>query len=70
MERLNVRAGKESLTMPSVSKVVQQTQQPQPQKAPAAKAKAEEVERIPTPEPSGPVRGGLGNLLGGWWGRK
>ena len=35
----------------------------------ADKAKKEEIERPATPEPA-PARGGLGSLLGGWWGRK
>ena len=35
------------------------------------KVEAAERERTPTPEPSSqPARGGLGGLLGGWWGRK
>jgi signal recognition particle subunit SRP68 len=71
MERLHTRTGKEPRPAPAMPTVkVQDIQQPQVQKAPAAKAKAEGVERIPTPEPPTPVRGGLSNLLGGWWGRK
>jgi len=67
MDRLQKRAGKQ----PTVSSVaLPQVQQPQPQKAPLAKAKAEEVERASTPESSAPTRGGLSNILGGWWGRK
>ena len=34
-----------------------------------SKPKKEEIERTATPEPA-PARGGLGSLLGGWWGRK
>ena len=35
------------------------------------KVEAAERERVPTPEPgSQAARGGLGGLLGGWWGRK
>ena len=44
--------------------------EPRPAIAPVAKAKKEEIERPATPEPSGPSRGGLSSLLGGWWGRK
>jgi signal recognition particle subunit SRP68 len=68
MIRLQNRAGKQP---PPAPKMVQpQVLQQQPQKTPIAKAKAEEVERQATPEPAAPARGGLGGLLGGWWGRK
>jgi signal recognition particle subunit SRP68 len=39
-------------------------------KRPVAKAKVEEIERPATPEPTAPAQGGLGSLLGGWWGRR
>jgi len=71
MERLQARTGKQPTPAPTISTVQkQEIQQPQPQKAPAVRAKAEGVERIPTPQPPAPVRSGLSNLLGGWWGRK
>ncbi|KAI0286735.1 hypothetical protein BGY98DRAFT_1086767 [Russula aff. rugulosa BPL654] len=39
-------------------------------KRPVAKAKVEEILRPATPEPTAPAQGGLGSLLGGWWGRR
>ena len=64
MDKLQERAGK------VVEKAPQQTVV-----APIAEKKmtarvVEEVERAETPEPSTAARGGLGSLLGGWWGRK
>lgn len=38
--------------------------------APPGKSRLEEVVRAQTPEPAAPAQGGLGGLLGGWWGRK
>lgn len=41
------------------------------EKAEVKKAKMEEPARVETPEPDQvPAKGGLGSLLGGWWGRK
>lgn len=65
MDRLQERAGKK----PSATQVAPQIVSPTPQKA-VAKAKIDEIERPATPEPSAAPRGGLSNLLGGWWGRK
>ena len=64
MDRLQERAGK----------VVEKAPQ-QAAAAPTAEKKTtarvvEEVERAETPEPSTAAKGGLGSLLGGWWGRK
>ena len=58
MDRLLDRAGKQTLPVSEV--------------APTTKTKAEaEVELVePEPTPSQPGKGGLGGLLGGWWGRK
>lgn len=70
MERLQERSGKlPTPTAPVPAKAVPHIQAPQPQKTPVAKAKAEDIVRPSTPEPSA-ARGGLGNILGGWWGRK
>jgi signal recognition particle subunit SRP68 len=69
MDRLRERAGKQPATSagPSVADVP-----PSSDKRPAAKAKVEEEVRAATPEPqaAAPARGGLGGLLGGWWGRR
>jgi len=64
IEKLQDRAGVKPAAT-AVKKVVEP-------KVPAqvAKAKAEEISRPTTPEPTAPARGGLSNLLGGWWGRK
>lgn len=69
VDRLEERAGKElpSIPAPAARKDVQ------PAAAPAksvGKAKVEEEVRAPTPEPEAPGKGGLGGLLGGWWGRR
>lgn len=72
MDRLQRGAGKESLPTPAPIKIMQpQPQLPQAQKGITAKAKAEEIASPATPEPKAEAsRGGLSNLLGGWWGRK
>lgn len=64
MNRLQERAGNVVGKTPQQATVV----------APTAEKKltarvVEEVERAPTPEPSAAAKGGLGSLLGGWWGR-
>ncbi|OBZ80024.1 Signal recognition particle subunit SRP68 [Grifola frondosa] len=70
MDRLHERAGK----APAVPQTAVPIQAPVPQlpqeKKTSSRAKVEEIERAATPEPSAPARGGLGGLLGGWWGRK
>lgn len=64
MDRLQERAGK------VVEKAPQQTiVAPTAEKKMTARV-VEEVERAETPEPSTAAKGGLGSLLGGWWGRK
>jgi len=70
MDRLQLRAGKRSVpapaTLSSSTKGARARTEAVPEKKPTPKAKAEEhVE--PTPEPKPPARGGLSNLLGGWW---
>ncbi|KAJ2965375.1 hypothetical protein NUW54_g14137 [Trametes sanguinea] len=68
MDRLQERAGKAPVKVEAAPAAA--TQQAPEKKAAASKAKVEEVERAATPEPSVQARGGLGSLLGGWWGRK
>ncbi|KAF8060938.1 hypothetical protein FPV67DRAFT_1673770 [Lyophyllum atratum] len=71
MDRLLVRAGKQTAAPAKVEQQQQQQQQKavaEKEKKPVAKAKVEEV-RAPTPEPAAPSRGGLSSLLGGWWGK-
>ncbi|TFY69211.1 hypothetical protein EVJ58_g542 [Rhodofomes roseus] len=63
MDRLQERAGK------VVEKAPQAAAAPVIEKKVTARA-MEEVERASTPEPSTTSKGGLGGLLGGWWGRK
>lgn len=72
MDRLQQRAGKEPRPTPTPTKILQpQPQLPQAQKGVTAKSKAEEIPSPATPEPKAETsRGGLGGLLGGWWGRK
>jgi signal recognition particle subunit SRP68 len=70
MDRLQQRAGKQPVPAPaapsSSCKGPQARTESVPEKKPTPKAKAEEhVE--PTPEPKPQARGGLSNLLGGWW---
>ncbi|KIK94503.1 hypothetical protein PAXRUDRAFT_142672 [Paxillus rubicundulus Ve08.2h10] len=62
MNRLLERAGK-----------APPTRQNEDREAPVlqpAKTRLEEVVRPETPEPAVQAKGGLGSLLGGWWGRK
>jgi len=65
MDRLLARAGKAPAPMPTPAPVGQPT-----------KAKIDEpaAPAVPEPEETGPapapIRGGLSNLLGGWWGRR
>lgn len=61
MERLLERAGK----APAAT-----TRDEREVAAPPPKSRLEEAVRAETPEPAGPAKGGLGSLLGGWWGRK
>ncbi|OSD05642.1 hypothetical protein PYCCODRAFT_1457166 [Trametes coccinea BRFM310] len=68
MDRLQERAGKAPTKVEATPAAA--SQQAPEKKAAASKAKVEEVERAATPEPSAQARGGLGSLLGGWWGRK
>ncbi|KAI9065529.1 hypothetical protein FKP32DRAFT_1590471 [Trametes sanguinea] len=68
MDRLQERAGKVPVKVEAAPAAA--TQQAPEKKVAASKAKVEEVERAATPEPSAQARGGLGSLLGGWWGRK
>ncbi|EMD41387.1 hypothetical protein CERSUDRAFT_109985 [Gelatoporia subvermispora B] len=72
MDRLQERAGKKpAAPQLEQKKSATQTQQAAaPEKKIVQKTKAEEAERASTPEPSAPAHGGLGSLLGGWWGRK
>lgn len=59
MERLLERAGKApAATAREEREVV------------PGKSRLEEVVRPETPEAASPAQGGLGSLLGGWWGRK
>jgi signal recognition particle subunit SRP68 len=59
MDRLLDRAGKQPLPVSEVT----------PTTKTKAEAEVEVVEPEPTPA-SQPGKGGLGGLLGGWWGRK
>ncbi|KIM61928.1 hypothetical protein SCLCIDRAFT_1215538 [Scleroderma citrinum Foug A] len=61
MDRLLERAGRS----PSKPKEGDREIQAQP-----AKSRLEEITRTETPEPPARVKGGLSDLLGGWWGRK
>lgn len=62
MERLLERAGKAAPAMAKEEREVIS--------APPGKSRLEEAVRPETPEPAVPATGGLGSLLGGWWGRK
>lgn len=62
MERLMERAGK---AMAATAK-----EEREGVVAPPGKSRLEEVVRPATPEAAVPARGGLGSLLGVWWGRK
>lgn len=70
-DRLQERAGvkKEEKAGNTAQKQVPTLVEPRASVAQVNKTKKEEIERPATPEP-GPARGGLGSLLGGWWGRK
>ncbi|KAF5314115.1 hypothetical protein D9611_006920 [Ephemerocybe angulata] len=69
MDRLLERAGKAPAAPAPIAAPKPQRAEAVPEKrAPAAKAKAEES-RPETPQPSATGKGGLGSLLGGWWGR-
>jgi signal recognition particle subunit SRP68 len=61
MERLMQRAGK---APPTTAREERESVS-----APPGKSRLEEVARPETPE-AAPAKGGLGSLLGGWWGRK
>lgn len=70
MERLQERAGK--VPEPTVVAPATKTQFT-PAAIPAVQEKKTkaEIERAATPEPAAqPTGGGLGSLLGGWWGRR
>ncbi|KAI0321138.1 hypothetical protein OF83DRAFT_1051759, partial [Amylostereum chailletii] len=67
MDRLQERAGKQK---PKVAAPAPVRAEPVPEKKSVQRAKVEAIDRAATPEPSAPARGGLGNLLGGWWGRQ
>ncbi|KZV74790.1 hypothetical protein PENSPDRAFT_625536 [Peniophora sp. CONT] len=66
MDRLEERAGKPKKATPAVPVPVR------PDTVQEKKSKVEaEISRTATPEPSAaPARSGLGNLLGGWWGKQ
>lgn len=75
MDRLQERAGKQpapapvtvAAPVPSMPKLVARSE-PVPEKK-QTRARVEEA-RPATPEPqAAPARGGLGSLLGGWWGK-
>ena len=73
MDRLQERAGKKkpqpaAIVAPAPVGAVEG--QLIPDKRPVARAKAEEIERPATPEQGVAAKGGLGSLLGGWWGRR
>ncbi|THH30387.1 hypothetical protein EUX98_g3790 [Antrodiella citrinella] len=82
MERLQERAGKAPAPLPLTNtakrapagsdKDVAQPELAAERKAAGKTTKLEAADsRVPTPEPSSQAqRGGLGTLLGGWWGRK
>lgn len=70
MERLEARAGKAAA--PAAPAAPARKDAPATLAVPKAvgRAKVEEEVRATTPEPEEHARGGLGGLLGGWWGRK
>ena len=68
MDRLQERAGK--APAPAAAPVAAPAPQVVEKKTQVQKAKVEEIERVATPEPTPQARGGLGSLLGGWWGRR
>jgi signal recognition particle subunit SRP68 len=69
MERLEARADRAPVAktqQPARAEPAQEKKVQQPQRA-----KVEEISRTATPEPAAaPARGGLGSLLGGWWGKQ
>lgn len=70
MNRLQERAGKQPQRAVLAAAPIR-TEDPTADKRPVAKAKLEEIQRPATPEPSASAAGGgLGSLLGGWWGRR
>ncbi|KAF7795056.1 hypothetical protein EIP86_006200 [Pleurotus ostreatoroseus] len=75
MDKLLERAGKTvaATSAKVVAPVLQRAQSGivQPEiKSMVTRAKIEEIDRPMTPEPTALAKGGLGSLLGGWWGRK
>ncbi|KAI1784704.1 hypothetical protein LXA43DRAFT_901146 [Ganoderma leucocontextum] len=68
MDRLQERAGK--TPAPTAAPVAAPAPQVAEKKTQVQKAKVDEIERAATPEPTPQARGGLSNLLGGWWGRR
>ncbi|KAI0035271.1 hypothetical protein K488DRAFT_76737 [Vararia minispora EC-137] len=72
MNRLEERAGiarapAKAAAAPS-QKQQQKAHEEKAQEKKVQRAKVEEITRTATPEPAAPARGGLGSLLGGWWG--
>ncbi|KAI0638821.1 hypothetical protein C8Q77DRAFT_1077790 [Trametes polyzona] len=70
MDRLQERAGKAPAKAESAPIAAPVPQLAPEKKTSTSRAKVEEIERAATPEPSAQARGGLGSLLGGWWGRR
>ena len=70
MERLQERAGKAPEEVRTAAVAAPAPQAAVEKKTQVSRAKVEEIERAATPEPSAQARGGLGSLLGGWWGRR
>lgn len=70
VDRLQERAGKKPQPAAHAPAPVHAAEEVPVDKRPVAKAKLEEIERPATPEPTAPAQGGLGSLLGGWWGRR
>ena len=68
IDRLQERAGK--APAPAAVPVAAPAPQVVEKKTQVQKAKVEEIERVATPEPTPQARGGLGSLIGGWWGRR
>jgi signal recognition particle subunit SRP68 len=68
--RLQERAGKKPQPPVHAPAPVHAAEEVPVDKRPVAKAKVEEIEQPATPEPTAPAQGGLGSLLGGWWGRR
>lgn len=79
MDRLQERAGKKvsqapsAIVAPQSQRATFETANVDQERAKSAvsRAKLEEIERPMTPEPTAnAAKGGLGSLLGGWWGRQ